>query len=280
MASKLWSTATSNAFTTTLNGSIGSSDTSINLNSVSTLQAPGVIVVDRTDGAGNATPTAREYISFTGISSNTLTGCTRGKGGSTAQNHNTGAIAEECWSIDHWNDAVSFMSAEHDAVGHHVIGTATINYTETKNLVVTSIASIANMYLSAATVANLYISTLLNASGASLQAFPIRPVFVIKGATTGATTSVGSPLPMPGNAGFQFISAALRSPVSGSSLVLDFNKNFTSIIGDSNVLSILGGGTFVSTSSITTPGFVAGDIISLDIDNGGGSDLSVLAQAR
>lgn len=158
MAAKLWQVSQNNAFNSTLNGSIGSGDATITLNSVIGLQAPGVVTIDRTDGSGNATPSTREYVSFTGISGSQLTGCTRGLGGSTGQAHNSGALVEECWSITHWNDAVSFMSAEHDSVGHHVIGTATVNYVEAIQMVATSIASIAW----------LAVGKVLSASGASV----------------------------------------------------------------------------------------------------------------
>jgi len=158
MASTWWKANTSNAYNSTLNGSIGSADTTITLNSVAGLQSPGVLVIDRTDGSGNATPTLREYISFTGISSNQLTGVTRGVAGSTAQAHNSGAQVEENMSVTHWNDMITLVTNEHDVAGHHVIATATINYTETKQLVTTSLASIQQ----------LVIAQMLSASGASI----------------------------------------------------------------------------------------------------------------
>lgn len=126
MSAKLWSVGTSNAFSTTANGSIGAGDTSITLTTTSGLQAPGVVVIDRVDANGTSTPTAREYVSFTGIASNTLTGCTRGLGGSSAQAHASAAVVEEVWSITHWNDAVSFMQASHDSTGNISVSTATL----------------------------------------------------------------------------------------------------------------------------------------------------------
>jgi len=120
MTAKLWKTGTSNAITTTLNGSITSSDTTIALTSSTGLQYPGIIVVDRVDANDTATPLIREYISFTGISGNSLTGCVRtGLGGSTAQSHNSGATVEEVWSVDHWNDFISAFTAEHSLLGIH-----------------------------------------------------------------------------------------------------------------------------------------------------------------
>lgn len=109
MAANLWKAATSNAFNTTLNGSVSAGDTSITLTSASGLQAPGVVVIDRINTSGVATPTSREYISFTGISTNTLTGCTRGLGGSSGQGHASGSIVEEAMSISHWNDMITAL---------------------------------------------------------------------------------------------------------------------------------------------------------------------------
>jgi hypothetical protein len=126
MSAKLWKVGTSNAFSTTLSGGIGSGDSSITLTTTSGLQAPGVLVIDRVDSNGTATPNAREYISFTGISTNTLTGVSRGLGGSSAQAHSSAAVVEEVWSVSHWNDAVDFMAASHDSAGNIVTSAATI----------------------------------------------------------------------------------------------------------------------------------------------------------
>ena len=104
MAAKIWKTGTKNAVTTTLNGSITDSSESVILTSATGLQAPGIITVDRLDANEAETPTIKEYISYTGISTNTLTGCSRGLGGSTAQAHNSGALVEELWSVTHWNE--------------------------------------------------------------------------------------------------------------------------------------------------------------------------------
>lgn len=106
MAANLFKVGTSNAFSTTLNGTITDSANAVTLTTVSGLQYPGVIVLDRVDSNGTATPVAREYISFTGITGSQLTGVVRGLGGSSAQAHNSGAVVEECFSVDHWNDLI------------------------------------------------------------------------------------------------------------------------------------------------------------------------------
>lgn len=162
----MWPVGSTNAIQTTLGGTIGSGDSTIALNSVSGLSTSGgVLVLDRQDGSNNNTPSNREYITFTGISGNNITGVSRGVAGSTAQSHNSGALVEEIVSVTHWGDMRSFLQVEHDSAGKHVIATATITYTETKRIAVTSIASIAqgmitNLIGSTATVTNISATTI------------------------------------------------------------------------------------------------------------------------
>ena len=84
---------------------------------------PGILVVDRIDVNGNLTPSATEYISFTGVSGSTVTGLTRGLGGTTAQDHAIGAIVEFVPDVV-WADAINdVITTEHDATGEHKITT-------------------------------------------------------------------------------------------------------------------------------------------------------------
>ena len=257
MSAKLWETGSVNAFSTTLNGTIAAGDTTITLTTTTGLVAPGVLCFDRVDSTNTATPTKREYISFTGIASNDITGCSRGVAGSSAQAHNSGAVVEENWSTTHWGDATDFLYVSHDVSG---------------NIVATSTATL--------TTVRLY--THLNASGASITGrFPLNPGWVVGGAVSLATTSVGRPFPMPQEGFLQFWSATLVGPASGSALIIDVNKNGVSIFDSGTRPQIGAGGTFVSTASIATKNFTQGDFFSMDIDQGGGlaRDLTVLGRA-
>ncbi len=167
MAAKLWQSSSTNATQTTLNGTINDTVTTITLTSVTGITAPGVIVLDRQDGSGNNTASKREYISFTGISGSDLTGVTRGVAGSTAQSHSSGALVEAILTVTHWSDMVTFLQAEHDSVGKHVISTATITYTETVQLAVTSIASIAALSLPVLAVPSVASVALMAAASIS-----------------------------------------------------------------------------------------------------------------
>src|SRR4030043_516669 len=129
MAVNLIKASTEEAFNTTLDGAIDDDDTSIALTSVTGLQYPGVLVIDRQNSAGTDTPSEREYVYFTGISTNTLTGCDRGQGGSTAQSHSDGALIEEVMTASlHWEGIRTCVAAGHtDAgTGVHLSGTASV----------------------------------------------------------------------------------------------------------------------------------------------------------
>lgn len=245
MAATLWSAATSNGFSTTLDGSISDTDTTITLTTVTGLVAPGVLVIDRQDSDGNDTPNTREYITFTGISSQDLTGCSRGVAGSSAQAHSSGAIIEETMSITHWNDLVSFLNVSHDASG--------------------------NILSSAATITTLTVPSKLDVSGASIVGnFPLHPTWVIGGVVSGASVGIGGALPAPQAGRLKWLSVLTSSLVSGASLVLDINVNGTTMFSDQNTrLSIPGGSQYASTASIGAPFILGGQKLTLDIDSDG-----------
>ena len=72
---------TTDFYSTSLKGQISVGSALINLASIGSLQAPGVIVIDRTDQATppNSTPSIREVVAFGSIASvNLLTALTRG----------------------------------------------------------------------------------------------------------------------------------------------------------------------------------------------------------
>ena len=108
------------------------------------MSAPGYIVIDRQDASGTNTPNAREVVSFTGISGNDLTGCTRGADGSTARSHSNGALVETMPTVGMWNNLAT------------IVGTAV-----TSDGYLKAIAS-------PVSIAQMYISNYINTSGASV----------------------------------------------------------------------------------------------------------------
>lgn len=123
---------TSNFVSTTLNGSINDSVDSITVTDASKLQYPGYIVIDREDGNGTSTPNARELVSYTGITSNTLTGCTRGADSSTARSHSDGALVEATLAAGMWEGLYDIFDEDHEIeTGKHGLTTfSTLNAPE------------------------------------------------------------------------------------------------------------------------------------------------------
>lgn len=110
---------TSNFWSTSLNGAINDSVTTITLNSTVGLQAPGRLVINRQDSTGKNTPSAREVISFTGISGSDLTGVTRGADNSTARSHADGSLVESAIVVGNWDALYKVIDQEHNADGTH-----------------------------------------------------------------------------------------------------------------------------------------------------------------
>ena len=108
MSSKLFWPPTQNGLQKTLNADLNTGVTAAaTLNNTTGVQnKPGVIVVDRIDTDGNLKSTSvREWIIFQGTSGSTLTTLTRGVGGSSDQDHSTGAVVESVLDIT-WAQAV------------------------------------------------------------------------------------------------------------------------------------------------------------------------------
>lgn len=108
MSSELYYPPTQNGLQKTLGADLNTGVTSsMTLNNTTGIQnKPGVCIVDRIDISGSLKSTSvREWIIFEGTSGSTLTTLTRGVGGSTDQDHSTGAVVEFAPDIT-WAQAV------------------------------------------------------------------------------------------------------------------------------------------------------------------------------
>lgn len=292
MATSLYRTPLQNALQFTLDSQISAGASSLTLNSSGSgiLQTPGVLVIDRVDSSGNPTATKREYFTFTGNSGTSVTGLVGGQAGSSQQIHAAGAIVEFIPDVV-WGDAIyQVITREHDAFGQHV-SLVSMNNISTNNIAVLSGAS-GNSYnlrslaiASLASIRDLYVSDLFSASGASLQAFPMMPVWVQSGTVSGASANLGKPLSMPFAGKIQWIDVTTKIGSSGASLNIDITKNGTSVIaatGSTSILFIPVNGTFVSSASVATSNFVAGDVFNFSILGSGSlaQDLTIKFYAR
>ena len=92
-----WGGEDAGAVTTTLNGAINSSVTSLTLTDASQFPSSGT----------NFIIIGSEEISYTGVSGNTLTGLTRGVAGTTAASHSDGATVTNSTDFIAWGEAAS-----------------------------------------------------------------------------------------------------------------------------------------------------------------------------
>jgi len=92
-----WGGEAAGANTTTLNGAINSSVTSLTLTDASQFPSSGT----------NFIIIGSEEISYTGITDNTLTGLTRGVAGTTAASHSDGATVTDSTDYIAWGEAAS-----------------------------------------------------------------------------------------------------------------------------------------------------------------------------
>lgn len=281
----IFSTATVNYWRATLSDAISDSATIIGLVSTASLnpgqlRVPGVLVIDRRNAAGTDSPEKREYISFASLSGATLYAVTRGLT-ETAQSHSKNAVIEDVISINHWSSLLDFLNVSHGSDG------SISPSSHVRSLTVTGVSGLSYIQGDVVFVpgSNISIHPLSGASGiphlqidSSVQ--PQLPPFFYSG--TPSTASYVAPAIIIGKAvTIRSLAMAVSSIVSSASLVIDVNKNMTSIFtNQATRLSILGGGTFASTASIGTPSFSVGDILTLDIDNGSATatNLSVILE--
>lgn len=259
---------TKNFVQTTLNGAITNSATTITLNSTANLQSPGYIVVDRVDANGTSTPSAREVISYTGISSNDLTGCTRGADGSTASAHSSGAIVETTPVIGMWNNMATAISQFADSNGYitAINSPVSIAIGNFKTISVNSIASVAQIATAGLSANGATIATSLNVANASVVGLGLSPVFVGSGFYSGPTLAIGGLLIAPRPATLKWVSAITKYVASTASVAFDFKVNGVSVFANATTApAISAGGTFVSIASIANTGIVAGAILQGDI---------------
>lgn len=286
MSVRLVKTATKNDWFTTLGVTISDSATAIGLVSTaslnpSQLQVPGVLTIDKEDSTGADTPAKREYISFASISGVTIAGITRGLGGSTAQGHTIGALIEETFSTTHWDDMLDWLAVEHETDGTHDV------MSHVRAVTVTGVSGASGLKGDVVFVpgSNVSIYAMSGASGYSavmISAPTATPGGLVPFTVTGylaAATNVTPVLLVENTLIPKSVSAVLKSPASGASLVLDVNRNGTSIFTNQVCrLSIPAGATYASTASISTTTFSPGDTLTLDIDTGSGDTLTCLIE--
>lgn len=271
MAANLPLPSTDENMSTTLSSGITDVAGSMDVGDASKI--PGVTygVIDRVDSAGELKDVSRwEYVKVTNVAGNTLT-ITRGQGGSTAQAHGSGAVFELVATSSMFEDWYAALNPEHSTTGGHVIvGTMTV-----AGMNLASVATIA-----VGTIGVARAVTHLNASGASITGLGLNPSWYIPSLPSNATTGLGRPAAMPRAGTIKFINVTLNGIISSPSVAFDIAKNGTSIF-DTVGRPLIANGTFVSTASIKTPNYNAGDVLRVDysIAVGGGNSVDAIVTA-
>lgn len=144
--------------------------------------APSYAVIDRVDAAGAVRSTSLwEYVYISAIAGNTLT-ITRAQGGSTGQAHSNGAVIEAVVTAAAWEDLRLSYLNEHGSEGAHV-SIASSNWFETRNFVVPSIASIADLRTPVLNIPSVATIALLNSLRALISTVTIRGLINASGAS-------------------------------------------------------------------------------------------------
>ena len=165
---------------TTLNGSITDSITTINVNDASTIVTPCYAVIDREDNNGVATPNQREVIYISSKSSNALT-VTRGVDNSTARAHNDSAKLEPLITVGFWDDFYDAYDADHNpADGTHDI-------TKIALLSGATVQNLASKILSSPSISNPTFSGLLNTAVLSNPTIIQPTMTLLQGASVAPT---------------------------------------------------------------------------------------------
>jgi hypothetical protein len=109
-----------------LNGGINDSVLTLALNNTTNVPTDTAVdcIIDRVDANGNLTPSAREIITGV-VSGSNLISLVRGRMGTTAQSHSSGAVVEFVVSAQAHNDMVDWGLVEHNQAGTHAAITAT-----------------------------------------------------------------------------------------------------------------------------------------------------------
>jgi len=250
---------------TTLSSGITDVASSMDVGDASKIPSITYAVIDRVDSAGTLKATSLwEYVKITNVAGNTCT-ITRGQGGSTAQAHSSGAVVELIVTSSMFEDWYAALNPEHTATGGHVMGTATV---------ATLLNSAAN------TLGTATVATGLNVSLASVIGLGLNPSWFIPSLPSNATTGLGRPAAMPRAGTLSFVNVTLNGIISSPSIAFDMRKNGVSIF-DNIGRPFIANGTFVSTASIKTKNFNAGDVLQVDyaVAVGGGNSVDAIVTA-
>lgn len=264
---------------TTLSSGITDVATSMDVADASKIASPCYLVIDRVDSSGTLKATSLwEYVKVTNVAGNTLT-ITRSQGGSTGQAHSSGAVVEAVVTSTMFEDWYNVLNPEHDSAGGHVIvGTATVAGMNLASTATIADASFKTINVSSqASISLLAVTGNLLIGGSTITRGGMLPSWYIPSLPSNATTGLGRPAAMPRSGAWDFATVTLNGIISSPSVAFDVTKNGTSIFASIG-RPLIANSTFVSTASIATKGFLAGDVMRVDyaVAVGGGNSVDAI----
>ena len=271
--------STDENISTTLSSGITDVVSSMDVADASKIVSPCYLVIDRVDSAGTLKATSLwEYVKVTNVAGNTLT-ITRAQGGSTGQAHSSGAVVEAVVTSTMFEDWYNALNPEHTASGGHVIaGTMTVAGMNLASTATIADASFKTVNVSSqASISLLVVTGNILIGGSTITRAGILPSWYIPSLPSNATTGLGRPAAMPRPGSWDFVNVTLNDIISSPSVAFDIAKNGTSIF-DTIGRPLIANSTFVSTASIKTKGFNAGDVMRADysVAVGGGNSVDAI----
>lgn len=239
---------------------------------------PGILVIDRVDSNGTATPSLTEYISFTGVSGSTVTGLTRGLAGTSDIAHSIGAIVEFVPDVT-WADAINdVFTTQHNADGTH------------KSLSLISLASVTvnNAVIATSTLDaftfNSGFSNMSNATQGNLVAFNLGKISPVTNGTVNQTLVIASTasglLPTFGSNVFNQIE---RQGSNASVYTSGGSTNYleTGVFMQMGAIDCVGMTTAGSTKSVTFPkAFTQTPLVWITFFDATGNHFGVVGNVR
>lgn len=237
--------------------------TAMTLSNVTGVQdKPGVVVINRIDAdSAELSAAVREYVIFTGVSGSTLTGLTRGVGGTTDQDHAVGSVVEfipditvfqaliDAFLVEH-NEAdathktalVAMLAGAQTFTGAKTFGAGLLKATSPQ--ITTGINDSSGNELIKVTATGSAVNELTLANAATGNNVTL--------SVTGGDTNAGLDLKMKGTGKYRKPSV-LQIPcfAAGTSTATGDGKAFFEVPEELNGMNLTGCGAFVYTAGTT-----------------------------
>jgi hypothetical protein len=203
-----------------------------------------------------------EYVSYVGVLDKSVTGLTRGLGGTSAKDHDSGSLVECFLTAKYWEDMVDYVGLDHDSVGK------TLVTSHVRSFQATGISGASGVKGDLTFVPLSGVSIFATSGASGYGVVHLTRVAEDGGRVLGGVvTNINSGGYRTGihlvgyNETIRSFSFILTTATSEASMVIDVLKNGSSIFDIKPVIPQ--NGTYVSTASISATTLKSGDYIHL-----------------